>query len=873
VRILRIEVVQNHWNQRVGVVNLILTGGGAVITPPPPPPPPPPVEPPPPADTTPPANPPTGGDDPPAQLPAPNIAFTAEAVENGVRLEWTPIPGALGYYVYRSTTSGVQGTSITDFALTSTTQVDFSVRVSTNYYYTLRPLYREGGVGIAEQLGDPIRAVPYPVRTFDEFRNLPGVTGRTQNYLVMQLDNPVMTVNGVPQPVDPDPANPANPAGRGTTPVMIGARTMVPIRAVVEAMGGEVIWGGDQPDDGDPLRMSRTTLRYGGNTVVTWNNMLYMDVNGVRQEIDAAPQLVERFQRTMVPVRFAAEYLGCAVTWVNSKREIIITYFTDGVPELPSAPPVPGLPPVTVPNPPTDPNPPPVTATISLDKTAYAAREAITVTVTGATQAMTSNAWVGVYSTGAAHSDWTTHSSWQYIRSSGSSAITLNAPSAAGNYEVRFYRNGSASEAAWVMSVPFTVGAVITTPARAEILLDKTSYIPGETVVATVTIPADLVTTSSWVGVYSVGTTLHTNYNSWAWSTSAGINTANLTAPSTAGSYEVRLYNASAPSDESFVTRSASFTVVAAAVPGPGPSPDPGPTSGPTPAPSGWTVDTIAAVPSALDDIHFYSYDNADNIYYYDSGSNKVFRLNINTKTTTEIFDLSTLSINDGRIIGRNFSFKSLFWDTHPGRNRLLIIGEYSDFNRNPGVSWSDEPNRYVYGVADGAATILTNNISSINLKIAGVFNNGNYIAANWTGGSARFLNSTTWADTNIGQSITSGIEQIGSDVYFASSGQLHKYDFSAATNVVQIGSVAGIRNGKVFHLRSNELWINRVDGTLADNIKRADVQVSDGLQFTFSNSAWGSDNPKHPRFMVTASEGLIFYDISARAFRIIQNS
>ena len=178
------------------------------------------------------------------------------------------------------------------------------------------------------------------------------------------------------------------------------------------------------------------------------------------------------------------------------------------------------------------------------------------------------------------------------------------------------------------------------------------------------------------------------------------------------------------------------------------------------------------------------------------------------------------------------------------------------------------EPNRYLYSVVGGTAAILTNNLSSRDLKIAGVLSNGNYIATTWVGGAAHFLNGTTWANNHVGGSITSNIEQTGNNVFFAGSSQLHRYDFSTVTNVVQIGDVAGVRNGKVFHFRNSEMFINRIDGSLADNVKRDNVQVNDGLNFTFEGQ-WGN-NRKGSRLMITPQENIIFYDLAARAFRII---
>ena len=49
--------------------------------------------------------------------------------------------------------------------------------------------------------------------------------------VALEIDNPIMKINGAEFEVD---------EGRGTTPVIINGRTMVPIRAIIEAFGGAV---------------------------------------------------------------------------------------------------------------------------------------------------------------------------------------------------------------------------------------------------------------------------------------------------------------------------------------------------------------------------------------------------------------------------------------------------------------------------------------------------------------------------------------------------------------------------------------------------------------------------------------------------------
>ena len=80
-------------------------------------------------------------------------------------------------------------------------------------------------------------------------------------------------------------------------------------------MGGSVGW-----DDA-----TRTvTLAANGHTVTMWLDKYELIVDGKNMTMDVAPVSIN--DRTMVPVRFAAENLGCEVSWIDETREVILTY-------------------------------------------------------------------------------------------------------------------------------------------------------------------------------------------------------------------------------------------------------------------------------------------------------------------------------------------------------------------------------------------------------------------------------------------------------------------------------------------------------------------------------------------------------------------
>ncbi len=131
--------------------------------------------------------------------------------------------------------------------------------------------------------------------------------------ITLKPGDPYMTVNGVEQEIDP---------GRGTKPVIIPkwGRTVVPIRAIVEALGGTIGW--------DPVQRM-VTINLGDNTINLWIGKPKASVNGEMKWIDEKDHSVKPIivnGRTMLPLRFVVENLGCSVDWDPKTKTITITY-------------------------------------------------------------------------------------------------------------------------------------------------------------------------------------------------------------------------------------------------------------------------------------------------------------------------------------------------------------------------------------------------------------------------------------------------------------------------------------------------------------------------------------------------------------------
>jgi len=100
-----------------------------------------------------------------------------------------------------------------------------------------------------------------------------------------------------------------------TPPIIKNGNTLVPIRVISENLGATVSW--DQT--------TRTaTLVKDGVTINLTANQWYAKVNGANVPITWPVTLYN--SRTLVPIRFIAENLGCIVKWDNQAQKVKIFY-------------------------------------------------------------------------------------------------------------------------------------------------------------------------------------------------------------------------------------------------------------------------------------------------------------------------------------------------------------------------------------------------------------------------------------------------------------------------------------------------------------------------------------------------------------------
>ncbi|MEG2959427.1 MAG: copper amine oxidase N-terminal domain-containing protein, partial [Oscillospiraceae bacterium] len=103
--------------------------------------------------------------------------------------------------------------------------------------------------------------------------------------------------------------------------VNLGGRTMIPIRAIAEALGAQVEWVPEY---------NQAVLRQQSSTIVLTLGSAEALVNGLPVQLpDGVPAGIMRTpdggERTMVPLRFVSEQLGVTVDWVAATATAVIT--------------------------------------------------------------------------------------------------------------------------------------------------------------------------------------------------------------------------------------------------------------------------------------------------------------------------------------------------------------------------------------------------------------------------------------------------------------------------------------------------------------------------------------------------------------------
>lgn len=124
--------------------------------------------------------------------------------------------------------------------------------------------------------------------------------------LILQIGNPVMTVNGEDKPID---------ESGEVFPIIVNNRTLLPLRKVAEEFGAEVNWIGGENGE--------INIKYGEYDLTLWIGQEYIMSNGISVTIDSAPVILEG--RTYLPIKFIADEFGWNVDWNDNEKTVTLS--------------------------------------------------------------------------------------------------------------------------------------------------------------------------------------------------------------------------------------------------------------------------------------------------------------------------------------------------------------------------------------------------------------------------------------------------------------------------------------------------------------------------------------------------------------------
>lgn len=140
-------------------------------------------------------------------------------------------------------------------------------------------------------------------QTFAVTYGTPSSSTPSSLYVLLKVGSKDMEVNGMARTLD-------------AAPFIKDGRTLLPIRALIETLGGTVQWN---------AQTKTATVALGSRTMALTVGSTKALVNGSPVTLDVAPMIVKG--RTFLPLRAVAENLGLDLAWEAATQTISLTYW------------------------------------------------------------------------------------------------------------------------------------------------------------------------------------------------------------------------------------------------------------------------------------------------------------------------------------------------------------------------------------------------------------------------------------------------------------------------------------------------------------------------------------------------------------------
>lgn len=227
----------------------------------------------------------------PTDLQAVGVTGSAE----DVRLTWQPLAGQIkGYKIERKTGTDGSWEEIADIGGSKSTYVDKGLSQGT-YWYRVRSY---DVVFVSKPSGEASINISAP----EEVKPEKVVMSFTVGQAEYNANGELVTME--------------------TSPVIQSesGRTFIPIRYVTQPIGATIDWDGTQ---------RKVSVVLGTKKIELWIDNNMAQINGSKRQIDLENPAVRPLiinGRTMMPLRFISENLGCEVKWNPDTSSITISY-------------------------------------------------------------------------------------------------------------------------------------------------------------------------------------------------------------------------------------------------------------------------------------------------------------------------------------------------------------------------------------------------------------------------------------------------------------------------------------------------------------------------------------------------------------------
>lgn len=216
--------------------------------------------------------------------------FASESSSTEIKLSWTDNSDNEDGFKLERKVLGGSFTEIKTLAANSTIYTDTGLTPNTTYYYRVRAYNTAGDSDYSNEAS--------------------AMTMKAVEKIIIRLyiDKKAYYVNDIEKEMD-------------VAPIIYEERTLLPIRYVAEALGAEVSWNDSE---------KKVIITFKDITIELWIGKNSAKVNGAYKFIDPENPKVTPIiippGRTMLPIRFIAENMGCKVDWDANLREVKVTY-------------------------------------------------------------------------------------------------------------------------------------------------------------------------------------------------------------------------------------------------------------------------------------------------------------------------------------------------------------------------------------------------------------------------------------------------------------------------------------------------------------------------------------------------------------------